>query len=315
MRTARHRYDVGPCYYHVFNRVAGPKQWRPFGAEESSKMLAIVKRLSTFYTVEMISFVCMGNHFHAVVRTPCEMPGREEAERRFRAYYGGKKAAPDWSLSGVYEHHAGRMRDVSCLLKDLQQLFTTWFNKTRASGRRGALWAGRFKSVILEPGRAIRECVRYVEMNPVRARITSNADSYCYSTWGLICRSGRHPFGIHLADHLGFVGPPGTDRETDAAVIERLAQRIHAAQNFLHRGWEHYPHGPLPTKAQSHMPVPEIATHSHCWTSGVIVGSSGFVDQMAKVILGDAYGGKKFAPHPSDSKLVSLRRARVASQV
>jgi hypothetical protein len=43
-------------------------------------------------------------------------------------------------------------------MKDFQQQYTNWFNRTRPRGRRGRLWADRFKSVILESGRAVWEC-------------------------------------------------------------------------------------------------------------------------------------------------------------
>jgi hypothetical protein len=94
------------------------------------------------------------------------------------------------------------MRDVSALMKDFQQPYTNWFNRTRPKGRRGRLWSDRFKSVILESGRAVWECVQYVEMNPVRAGLVTDPGDYRHSTWGMLCGAGCHPFGIALAEHL-----------------------------------------------------------------------------------------------------------------
>ncbi len=202
MRVARPRYDKASCYYHVFNRVAGESGWHPFGEVEREMMFRIMRQLNELYVLEIVSFVVMGNHFHAVLRAPAELPSPTEVARRFEAYYGGARPAPDWTVAENYEHYAHRMRDVSALMKDFQQQYTNWHNKTRAQVRRGRLWADRFKSVILESGRAVWECVQYVEMNPVRAGLVADAADYRHSTWGMLCATGRHAFGVALAEHL-----------------------------------------------------------------------------------------------------------------
>ena len=79
---------------------------------------------------------------------------------RWRQYYGDGAAEPLWDAPGVYERIAERMRDLSEMVKSLQQQFTSWYNRTRPSTRRGALWAGRFKSVALEEGDALWESAR-----------------------------------------------------------------------------------------------------------------------------------------------------------
>jgi putative transposase len=154
------------------------------------------------YALEIVSFVAMGNHFHAVLRAPAELPSLAEVERRFAVYYGSARTAPDWQVDGNYEKYAHRMRDVSALMKDFQQQYTTWHNKSRPLLRRGRLWADRFKSVILESGRAVWECVQYVEMNPVRAGLVADPADYRHSTWGVLAATGRHAFGVALAEHL-----------------------------------------------------------------------------------------------------------------
>jgi len=60
----------------------------------------------------------------------------------------------------------------------------------------------RFKSVILESGKAVWKCIRYVEMNPVRAEICEAPEDYRFSTWGRAAGSGRHPFAENLIRHM-----------------------------------------------------------------------------------------------------------------
>jgi len=139
MRIARQRYDSDSCYYHVFNRVAGEPGWYPFGGAEREMMFRMLAQLSKLYALDIVSFVAMGNHFHAVVRAPGELPEVAEVDRRFKAYYGNTRIAPDWRMEENYLRYAHRMRDVSALMKDFQQQYTNWYNRSRPRGRRGRL--------------------------------------------------------------------------------------------------------------------------------------------------------------------------------
>jgi len=192
-------------------------------------MFRIMRQLNELYAIDIVSFVAMGNHFHAVVRAPSELPLPDEVARRFTAYYGKTRTAPDWAVDGNYEKYAHRMRDVSTLMKDFQQQYTNWHNRTRPQLRRGRLWGDRFKSVILESGRAVWECVQYVEMNPVRAGLVADAADYRHSTWGMLAATGRHAFGVALAEHL-----PADCRDLVAAgrgeEINNLSQKLSDAE-------------------------------------------------------------------------------------
>ncbi|NQZ67617.1 MAG: hypothetical protein HRT89_06065, partial [Lentisphaeria bacterium] len=75
-----------------------------------------------------------------------------------------------------------RMRDMSEFMKALQHAFTNWYNKRH--DRFGSLWAGRFKSVILDETDALWKCSKYVALNPVRAQIVEDPAEYAFSSWG-----------------------------------------------------------------------------------------------------------------------------------
>ncbi|MCK5801514.1 MAG: hypothetical protein KAI66_01720, partial [Lentisphaeria bacterium] len=171
MRTARIRHDRELSYYHILNRVAGEPGYFPFGDMEKEYFIRRAQKLARFYTIEILSLVVMGNHWHAVCATYPELPGIDEMRKRFRAYYGSLRAEPNWDDPGVCERLGRRMRDISQFAKDLQQSFTTWFNSTRKKQRRGTLWAGRYKNVLIEGKDALWACIQYIEMNPVRAKL------------------------------------------------------------------------------------------------------------------------------------------------
>ena len=190
MRTARIRYDDERCCYHVMNRVAGEPDYLPFGEVEKEYMFGLARRLSRFYRIDILSLVAMGNHFHMVCVTYPGLPSVDEMSTRYEDYYGATRAKPNWKSKKVRERIGKRMCDISMLLKHFQQSFTTWFNATRSTRRRGRLWAGRFKSVILDGEHALWECLKYVEMNPVRAGLCADPSDYRFCTLGRLSGSG-----------------------------------------------------------------------------------------------------------------------------
>ncbi len=49
--------------------------------------------------------------------------------------------------------------------------------------RTGTLWEGRFKSSLIDSERYLLTCSRYIELNPVRARIVSHPSEYKWSSY------------------------------------------------------------------------------------------------------------------------------------
>jgi len=49
--------------------------------------------------------------------------------------------------------------------------------------RRGALWEGRYKSMLVDSDNYLLTCYRYIEHNPVRADIARRAEDYPYSSY------------------------------------------------------------------------------------------------------------------------------------
>jgi hypothetical protein len=67
-------------------------------------------------------------------------------------------------------------------MKGVNQVFAQWFN--RRHDRKGHLWGDRFKSVIVEGGRAARVISSYIDLNPVRAGIVEDPKDYRWSGYG-----------------------------------------------------------------------------------------------------------------------------------
>lgn len=53
----------------------------------------------------------------------------------------------------------------------------------RLEQREGTLWSGRFKSSVIDTNRYLLSCLRYVELNPVHARIVRRPEDYRWSSY------------------------------------------------------------------------------------------------------------------------------------
>ena len=51
-------------------------------------------------------------------------------------------------------------------------------------GRTGTLWEGRHRSSLVQSERYLLTCMRYIELNPVRAGMVRRPEEYCWSTYG-----------------------------------------------------------------------------------------------------------------------------------
>ncbi len=200
MRHPRLKPEGVDTFMHVYNRTVGSTGEFPFGDVEKEQFIRRIKALDRYYTIDVLALQVMGNHYHAIIHIPAEPPTNEDAARRFSEYHDGKRSIePD---SAACTTLAMQLRDVSRFMSDLQQPFTRWFNRTRPRRRRGHLWAGRFKNVVLESGLAVWDCWKYIEMNPVRARIVSTPADYRFCSFGEWAGKENNPFAGAIEKHL-----------------------------------------------------------------------------------------------------------------
>lgn len=110
-----------------------------------------------------------------------------------RLRQGGAAAAAE-ELKAKY---TSRMHDLSFFMKGIKQRFTQWFNGHH--GRRGTLWEGRFKSVLVESGYATRVMAAYIDLNPIRAGMVDKPEDYKWCSYGEAMRAknnGRARAGL-----------------------------------------------------------------------------------------------------------------------
>src|SRR6185436_20184081 len=76
-------------------------------------------------------------------------------------------------------------------MQSLGRRYVRYFNDRYE--RTGTLWEGRFRSAVILNERYWLNCLRYVEMNPVRAGIVGSAASYRWSSYRAHAFGERDP--------------------------------------------------------------------------------------------------------------------------
>ena len=188
--------------FHLMSRIC---DGLPFFDETDKEALTIVlRKLARFSGIKLLTYCVMGNHFHALVRVPERTEwlkrfegaeGEERLMQHLRLFYskafvaGLKLELADWRRNGKAEEAERcvadlkrRFCDISVFMRAVKQRFSRWFNKRH--GRRGGLWMGRFKSVVVEGSRdqvssvknqgdALKVMAAYIDLNPVRAGLVA----------------------------------------------------------------------------------------------------------------------------------------------
>jgi len=89
---------------------------------------------------------------------------------------------------------------ISNTMKVVGSRYAFHFNKRHQ--RSGTVWEGRHRSSLIDTEHYLLACLRYVELNPVRARLVALPDDYEWSSYGLNAaprRSWLTPHPIYLA--------------------------------------------------------------------------------------------------------------------
>ena len=78
----------------------------------------------------------------------------------------------------VTPHHKD---SISCVTREVGSRYGYYFNKSYK--RTGTLWEGRHKSSLVQSDRYLLTCMRYIELNPVTARMVSKPEEYRWSSY------------------------------------------------------------------------------------------------------------------------------------
>jgi putative transposase len=136
---------VLPNYpHHVVQR--GHNRQVVFAAEQDyQRYISDLRELKDVFGVKVYAYCLMTNHVHLLL-------------------------APGEAIAGLGQ-----------LMKALAARATRYRN--RLEGRTGTLWESRYKSSVVESDTYLLACCRYIELNPVRARMVAEAGDYPWSSY------------------------------------------------------------------------------------------------------------------------------------
>ncbi|MFQ5455303.1 MAG: transposase [Nitrospirota bacterium] len=137
------RINIPGFIYHVINR--GNNRQEVFKKEEDHKRyIELLGRYKERYGFKIYSYVLMNNHIHLLIEV-------------------------------------GDKGSISKIMQGITLAHTRYYNlKYKASGH---VWQGRFKSSIVGEERYLLAISRYIELNPVRARIVKDPGDYIWSSY------------------------------------------------------------------------------------------------------------------------------------
>jgi REP element-mobilizing transposase RayT len=163
--------------YHVMSRTALGDF--PLGDTEKDFLLNLIKRFAGLYLVEMLGFCLMGNHFHLLVRVfPEHHFSDEEIKQRYRQFYGETRALSEGQIPALRI----KLSSLSEFMREIKVGFARYYNKRH--NRRGYFWGDRFKSLIVQNGETLVNCLAYIDLNPLRAGIVKRPEQYRWNSLG-----------------------------------------------------------------------------------------------------------------------------------
>lgn len=159
-------------------------------ADDYQRFLVWLKDSAREFKVAIHAYVLMPNHVH-LLATPSTAEGLAQMMQRVGRYY------------------------------------VPWYNAKYR--RTGSLFQGRFKTSLIDAERYFMVCSRYIESNPVRSQLVSDARDYVWSSFA-------HHAGLRsdpvITDHALYWALGNTPFQREAAYIE-LSQPLGEAEKAM----------------------------------------------------------------------------------
>jgi putative transposase len=190
------RISLEGLVYHIINR--GNNRQEVFKDEDDfATYLKTVKRFKEKYSFKFYGYCLMNNHTHLIVE-----PTKPNTL---------SKIIQSITLSHIRLYHL----------------------KYKSSGH---LWQGRFKNPIIQTDGHLLQCLKYIELNPVRADIITRPEGYRWSSYKFHAFGkdedkllDKDPAYLSLADtdqgrqkaYLDFM-----NLEQDNSIVERIRKSI-----------------------------------------------------------------------------------------
>ena len=163
--------------------------------DDRRALLAVVGQAMVRFDAEVLAYCLMGNHYHFVMHT--------------------------------------RQANLSRLMRQLNGVYTQQFN--RRHGKVGHLFQGRFKAVLVDRDAYLLEVCRYVELNPLRARMVDAVDAWPWSSCLAHAARAASPGWLDTAGLHGYLLGHATRGPADSSrAAARYAALVAAGRDVKH---------------------------------------------------------------------------------
>ncbi len=149
-----------------------------------------LKQLSSIYAIDICAYAVMSNHYHVVFHVDKEKAdswsNKEVIERWVQLFAGNVlinrymtgdelgKAELE-KVDEIIAEWRDRLTNISWLMRCMNESIARQANKE--DNCKGRFWEGRFKSQALLDETALLSCMIYVDLNPIRAKISDSIQS------------------------------------------------------------------------------------------------------------------------------------------
>jgi putative transposase len=194
------RIDVGNELYHVINR-ANARLPIFFKEEDFELFVSILEEAQKKYDMRILAYCLMPNHFHLVL-----YPKQDNDLQKFMQWV---------TLTHTQRWHIQ--------------------NKTIGSGH---LYQGRYKSFLIEGDKHFLSVIRYVERNPLRARIVKKVENWNFSSLShrLLKNSNNKLLSSwpieEPKNYLSFVNTPQTNVEEESIRMSIVKGKPYGSENW-----------------------------------------------------------------------------------
>lgn len=122
-------------------------------------------------------------------------------------------------------------------LQSLGRRYVQYFNYRYK--RTGTLWEGRYRATVVDAEKYLFECMRYIELNPVRAGMVAHPRDYPWSSYHANA-DGKED--VLVSRHRQYRRLGADDAERQQAYLELVeepinAEMLSAVRDCTHKGW------------------------------------------------------------------------------
>jgi hypothetical protein len=114
-------------------------------------------------------------------------------------------------------------------MREIKVGFARYYNRRHT--RRGYFWGDRFKSVIIDKGETLVNCLAYIDLNPLRAGLVERPEQYRWSSLGYHIQTENKDQFLSTDFGLKEFNPPPADKclKSEKERIRRYRRYVYEA--------------------------------------------------------------------------------------